>query len=80
MITVHVKLFAMLRDQFPDLGIGEAMPVELSPGATVGRLIEQLELPQDQVKVIFVNNIIRKVDHRLSTGDRVGIFPPVGGG
>lgn len=80
MITVHVKLFAMLRNQFPDLGIGEALAVDLPLGATVGRLIEQLDLPRDQVKVIFVNHIICKPDHRLSAGDKVGIFPPVGGG
>jgi molybdopterin converting factor small subunit len=80
MITVHVKLFALLRDRFPDLGIGEAMPVELPSGATIGSLIEQLDLPRDQIKVIFVNNVTRQVDHPLSAGDRVGIFPPVGGG
>ena len=80
MITVHVKLFAMLRNQFPDLGIGEALAVDLPLGATVGRLIEHLDLPRDQVKVIFVNNIIRKADCHLTDGDRIGIFPPVGGG
>jgi molybdopterin converting factor small subunit len=79
-MVVHVKLFATLRRHYPHLGIGEAMPVELSDGATVGQLIELLHLPADEVKVSFVNNIVRGKAYALSDGDEVGIFPPVGGG
>lgn len=80
MITVEVKLFATLRRQFPDLGVGEAMSVELPEDATVGELVRELELPEDQVKVVFVNSTVRKEDYVLTDGDEVGIFPPVGGG
>ncbi len=80
MIAVRVKLFATLRRHYPDLGIGEAMEVELPDGATVGQLMERLGLPADQVKVVFVNGVVRGEDHPLADGDEVGIFPPVGGG
>ena len=80
MITVHVKLFATLRRQFPDLGIGEAMPVELPDGATVGQLVDHLRLPADEVKMTFVNATMRKRAHVLVDGDELGIFPPIGGG
>ncbi|RLC95788.1 MAG: MoaD/ThiS family protein [Chloroflexi bacterium] len=80
MITVHAKIFATLRRYHTHLGIGEAMPVDLPEGATVGQLIEQLRLPADEVKVVFVNSIVREENHPLADGDRVGIFPPVGGG
>ena len=80
MITVYVKLFATLRHLRPGLGIGEAFPVELPEGATVGDLVRELELPKDQVKLVFVNGLIRELDHVLADGDEVGIFPPVGGG
>ena len=80
MITVHVKLFATLRRQFPDLGLGERLPVELPPGTTVGGLVEHMRLPADQVKMIFVNNVIQEAEHKLADGDEVGVFPPVGGG
>ena len=80
MSTVHVKLFATLRQYYPHLGLGEAMPIELPAGATVGRLIEHLNLPAEEVKVTFVNGIIRGEDYVLGDGDEVGIFPPVGGG
>jgi molybdopterin converting factor small subunit len=80
MIVVHVKLFATLRYYRPGLGIGEAFPVELPDGAAVGDLIRHLDLPEDQVKIIFVNGLFRDVDHVLVRGDELGIFPPVGGG
>ena len=79
-ITVHAKLFATLRRHYPHLGIGEPMPVDLPAGATVDDLIERLGLPADQVKIVFVNNVIQGHDHPLAEGDQVGVFPPVGGG
>ncbi len=79
-MIVQAKLFATLRRQYPHVGIGESMPVELPDGATVGQLIEHLHLPADQVKVIFVNGIVREEEYVLDEGDVVGVFPPVGGG
>ncbi len=80
MITVHVKLFATLRRYSPGLKIGQALPVELPDGATVGHLLQQLGLPPAEVKMVFVNGIVRERDHPLAPGDELGIFPPVGGG
>lgn len=80
MITVYVKLFATLRAYRPGLGIGEAFAVQAPDGATVGDLIAQLELPKDEVKIIFVNALNRGTDHVLADGDELGIFPPIGGG
>jgi molybdopterin converting factor small subunit len=80
MITVQVKLFATLRRLRPGLAIGEAFPVELPDGASVDDLIHQLELPDKEVKLVFVNGIVRDRYRALADGDQLGIFPPVGGG
>jgi molybdopterin converting factor small subunit len=79
-MIVQVRLFATLRRQYPEQGIGQAMPVELAEGTTIGELITRLELPSTEVKVVFVNGIVRDTGHTLVDGDEVGIFPPVGGG
>ena len=79
MIAVEVKLFATLRRQFPDWGIGEGLEAELAEGATVYPLMGNLQLLKDHVKVVFVNNAIQRGDYALSDGDAVRIFPPVGG-
>ncbi len=78
-MIVYVKLYATLRPRFPELGIGEEAAVELPAGATVADLISQLALP-DLAKVVFVNHAVRVGEHLLQEGDRVAIFPPVGGG
>jgi len=80
MITVHVKLFATLRQARPDVPMGQAFAIELPEGATVADLIRKLELPDKEVKLIFVNALFRERNHVLADGDEVGIFPPVGGG
>ncbi len=79
-MVVRVRLFATLRRHYPHLGLGESMPVELPEGAAVGQLVEHLQLPTDQIKIIFVNGIVRGKEHVLGDGDEVGVFPPVGGG
>jgi molybdopterin converting factor small subunit len=80
MIRIDVRLFATLRREFPHLGAGESLSVELPEDATVGQLVRELKLPEEQVKVVFVNGTVRKEDYGLTDGDEVGIFPPVGGG
>jgi len=80
MITVHAKLFATLRHRYPELGLGEAMPVELPEESSVGDLLRELGLPEDEVKLVFVNGLVRTGGDPLSDGDEIGIFPPVGGG
>ncbi|HSJ54318.1 MAG TPA: MoaD/ThiS family protein [Anaerolineae bacterium] len=82
MITVQVKLFATLRGRAgpPGLGIGQPFPVELPKDATAAHLIEHLGLPAEEVKLLFVNGLIRTPDDVLADGDELGIFPPVGGG
>jgi len=80
LITVSVRLYATLRAAVPGLGLGEAITVQLPSGSTVDSLVGRLNLPQEQVKIIFVNNHVRPGETVLNDGDRVGIFPPVGGG
>ncbi len=80
MTTVRVRLFATLRRFMPGLGLGETFSVELLNGNTVGDLIQQLSLPDEEIKLIFVNGIVRDRVHPLADGDELGIFPPVGGG
>jgi molybdopterin converting factor small subunit len=80
MITVYAKLFATLRTYRPGLKLGEVFPVDLPEGATVGQLLRQLGVPEEEVKMVFVNGIVRDREQVLAAGDELGIFPPVGGG
>ncbi len=75
-MQIQLKLFATLRAYTPDNA--EAYPIE--PGMTVQDIITRLDIPIGEAKLVFVNSTRRDFDATLDDGDRVGIFPPVGGG
>jgi len=83
-IRVEVRLYATLRKYQPEGNNsepGEALVRELAEGTTVQKLLKnELRVPPGEVKTVFVNGVSRRFDHVLADGDRVGIFPPVGGG
>jgi len=73
---IQLKLFATLQQFTPPSG--ENYSIE--PGISIGYLLEQLNIPQEKAKLIFINGIKANLSTTLSGGERVGIFPPVGGG
>lgn len=81
MIRIEARLYATLRKYQPERKVGEALVHELAEGTTVQKLLEEeLGVPPDEVKTVFVNGVSRDFDYILADGDRVGIFPPVAGG
>ncbi len=76
MIVIDLNLFATLSGFQPE----NASSFEIRDHSTVKELIGALTIPEDQVKLIFVNGRRRDLSWRLEQGDRVGLFPPVGGG
>ena len=80
MNRVEVRLHASLERIRPELKAGEALPLELKEGTTVERMVEALDIPKKGIHLVVVNGRTRPLDHPLSDGDRVALFPPVGGG
>lgn len=80
MITVHVKLFANLREHHPEARAGKPIVLEVEEGTTVGQLVARLGIPREAVRVAFRNGIVAEEDTPLSEGDEVGFFPPIAGG
>jgi molybdopterin synthase sulfur carrier subunit len=77
---IQVKLFATLVRCVRGVKSGVPFEMELPAGASISYLVKQLNLPENEVKVAFVNGRIQSLDFLLRPGDEVGIFPPVGGG
>lgn len=78
-MKVEVRLFANLRDNYPKESKG-VLTVELPRGSTVGNLIENLNLPDGLPLIVMINGKRQPETALLNDNDRVGIFPPVGGG
>jgi len=54
--------------------------LEVGEGTTIKALLENLNVPLETVKLIFLNGIHSKDTEVLKDGDRLGVFPPVAGG
>ncbi|MEJ2155887.1 MAG: MoaD/ThiS family protein [Desulfobacteraceae bacterium] len=74
--TIDLKLYATLAALMP----GNASRFPITDGMTVGQLVESLPIAVTEAKLIFVDGKRAQADTRLHGGERVGIFPPVGGG
>ena len=75
-MNITVKCFATLSSFQPK--DEEHFPLEA--GETVAGLIERLGIAPGMVAVMFVNGVHADGDRVLADGDRVGLFPAVGGG
>jgi len=73
---IALKCFATLTSFAPE----GAAHFSLEPGETVERLIERLGIPPGEIAVVFVNGIHAPRATVLADGDRVGLFPAIGGG
>lgn len=79
-MRIRVKLFATLARYYSNPIPGTPFDIEISDGATLADLVDQLKLPREEVKVFFVNGRARPLDWLLEPGDEVGIFPLIAGG
>jgi len=80
MSKVEVRLYAGLRRYYPDGQSGDALTMEFGDQAKLGDIIDRLKIPRQEVSVLMVNGKWEKEDYPLKEGDRVGLFPLIGGG
>jgi len=76
MIDVH--LYGKLRrfSDNPDARSASVVHLQWMEGDTVGRLIERLGVPVDELgSNLFLNGRYATLDAAVSDGDRVGLFP-----
>ena len=78
-MKIELRLFASLSVYMPETVSVDSI-IDIKEGISIRELLEQLNVPLDSVKIIFVNGVHAERDEILKEGDRVGIFPPVAGG
>jgi len=75
-----VHLYATLTKYLPAGAGGRTCRLELEESQTVSQVMAHLGIPEESVKLIFVNGVHGAKSTLLTEGDRLGLFPPVGGG
>ncbi len=77
-MNVNVKCFAQLgRDEICDYK--NSKPQDLPHGSSVKELIDKLGFRHEEIKLIFVNNLIVPPETLLHEGDNVALAPATGG-
>lgn len=79
-MNIELNLFVSLSKYKPEDVGSDSWIVKCSEGDTIHTLLNRFKVPEKEVKVIFINGVHAKLDAALNDGDRVGVFPPVGGG
>ena len=73
---IEIKLFATLQRFMPV----SAKNYAIETGTTVRALLKQLDIPENKARLVFINGVKAELTTVLKGGERIGIFPPVGGG
>ena len=79
-MAIQLFLAATLRRYVSGYDAGTGHAAEIAPGTTVLELARQVGIPDQEVKLIMVNGVGARWDTVLKGDERVGLFPPVGGG
>jgi sulfur carrier protein ThiS len=80
MNKVEIRLYASLRRFHSNPGSSEPLVMSLENEAKLGDVLDKLKIPRQEIGVLMINGILQKESHILQNGDRVGIFPLIGGG
>ncbi|HOP40663.1 MAG TPA: MoaD/ThiS family protein [Geobacteraceae bacterium] len=74
-MKVTIKLFATFRT-----GRFGEKTCDYAPGTTVKDILDELELPLEEIGATLINHRHVEEDQTLEDGDMLSIFPLVGGG
>ena len=79
-MPLQVFLNASLRRYVPGYDPFRGISLEGASGTSISRVITRLGLPPEEVTLIMVNGRRREADFLLEGDERLGLFPPIGGG
>ncbi len=79
-MPLQILLNATLRQYVPGYNPYQGIALHVPAGTTVGQVIEDLGLPAQEVTLIMVNGRRQEADFVLQGDERLGLFPPIGGG
>jgi len=79
-MPLKILLSSTLRKHVPDYDPVKGLIFSVDGEITVKELCEGINIPPDRIKIVMVNGKSKPMDHVLKGSERVGLFPPIGGG
>ena len=77
-MEVFVKCFSSLAGA-ADCAYDQATPRSIPDGGSVRELLQEMNVPESEVKIVFVNGRKAGTETDLAAGDRVALAPPTFG-
>ena len=76
-----VKLSTTLRDHVPDYQPNPGLELsDIPEESTVAQVAAELNIPAEEIKIVMINGRQCALEDVLRDGDRLALFPAVGGG
>ena len=79
-MKIEIRLFATLASYARHKDLGPDGTLCLPEPATIRDAVRILGVPEPEIKLVFLNGAHASLTTALKDQDRVGIFPPIGGG
>lgn len=79
-MKIEIRLFAALASYADHEDMDSDGCLSIEGPATIRDAVLRLGVPEQDIKLVFLNGVGASLDSFLKDNDRVGIFPPIGGG
>jgi len=74
--SVEVRAFGKLSLLLKEHGRSNPLQCKYTSSLTAEELRKRLEIPHEDVEVVFINRLIKPLSTSLSDGDRIAFVPP----
>ena len=74
--TIEVRGFIQLNALFKNRNWPVPLILDLEEPLSGHELARKLEIPLDQIEIIFINGLAQSLDDLIQPGDRVAFVPP----
>jgi sulfur carrier protein ThiS len=79
-MPLKIFLSSTLRRHVPGYDPVKGLELAINEASTVAEVCLQMNIPTEKIKMVMVNGKHQNIDHVLHGEERIGLFPPVGGG
>ncbi len=79
-MKIEIRLFATLAPYAHHRDLAADGTFHIKEPATILDVVSLFGVPEEEIKLVFLNGVRASLDSPLKHGDRVGVFPPIGGG
>lgn len=79
-MALRIFLSSSLREYIAGYDPSSGLEIKNMKGITIADLCQKLGIPIDKIKIVMVNGRKEDMNYIIQGDERLGFFPPVGGG